>query len=191
MVGLLQGDMQMFGGPLVDYEESDEVDSRCGVAKGLSETGCLLPHESPVNHPLPSGKSHDFNFSIHESSSSPIVHYCTGSSQSFVPQSTNMMECHGLKGEADSRRVLNRVMVLREAEGDGMMWQESVVVKGADCGQCLVQVEDEESEDDVDVMMDKMGLTVSDGDGNAVKLSKFLSLKGRKGTRAKTSTIEE
>lgn len=52
-------------------------------------------------------------------------------------------------------------------------------------------MEADDSEDDVDVMIDKMGLTVSDGDGNAIKLSKFISLKGRKETRGRNSTREE
>lgn len=64
-------------------------------------------------------------------------------------------------------------------------------MKGENCSQCLMQVEDDESEDDVDIMMDKIGLTVSDGDGSAVKLSKFLSLKARKGSQGRSSTREE
>lgn len=111
----------MFRSPLVDYEASDEVDSRSGVAKGLLETGCLLPHESPADHLSPFGKSHEFISSNHESSFSPIVHSCTSSSQSFIPQSTNMVECYKIMGEANSRRVSNRVLFSREAEGNGLL----------------------------------------------------------------------
>lgn len=112
-----------------------------------SEARCQLPHESPheihANSPPDSGKSPELNSSLPEPISSSTIHSCTGSSQSFVPQSANMMECHGLFGGGTSTVVVGGEEVSRVMEGgcvgkSSMQDKGSRVVEGVDVGNCFL-----------------------------------------------------
>lgn len=158
-------------GPLVNYAVSREYDSSCGVKDGTSEAEMQHPSESNSNNiPLNPGKSNELISFLPKPISLSTFPSCTDSSQSFVPQFANMMECHELNEGEFSRVVLGRE--------DAHMLQDDISYE-----MRFLQEEDgvSDGEDDVDELIDRMRFTISDGDGNAEKLSNFLTIKGRKG----------